>query len=139
MSLSSILRRQVIVNGYSTHAEYVLYKLLVPGFDILQSNLSVETSRAIAIETVLVNSIAAENLRAQQAENTLNVNLSGEISRAKSAESILDSKINTEITRAISSETKLFTDLKAYTDNQLQSIIGSNIAGALEQLQSLSA
>jgi hypothetical protein len=134
---TNVLRRHVMVNGYSTHAEYVLYHALIPGFESVSSSLSSETSRAIAVESVLVNSIAAENIRAQQVENSLNVNLSGEIARATQSENILNAKINNEITRAISSESQIYDNCKAYTDNQLQSILGANVAGALEQLHTL--
>lgn len=134
---TDVLRRQVIVNGYSTHAEYVLYRLVIPGFEAVSTGLSVETSRATAVESLLVNSIVAENLRAQQVETALTINLSSEISRATSTETILQSKINNEITRAISSESQIYSDCKAYTDNQLQSILGANVAGALDQLQTL--
>lgn len=134
---TDILRRHVVVNGYSTHAEYVLHHLVIPNLDAVSTGLSAETSRAIAVETVLVNSIAAENIRAQQVENALTINLSGEISRAVSVETILEGKINNEITRAISSESQILSESKAYTDNQLQSILGANVAGALEQLHTL--
>ena len=134
---TDVLRRHVIVNGYHTHAEYVLYHKLIPGFEAVSTELSAETSRAIAVESVLVNSIVAENLRAQQVENSLTVNLSSEIARATSTETILNTKINNEITRAISTESQIYDNCKAYTDNQLQSILGANVAGALEQLQTL--
>jgi hypothetical protein len=134
---TDVLRRHVVVNGYHTHAEYVLYHKLIPGFEAVSTELSVETSRAIAVESVLVNTIVAENLRAQQVENALTINLSSEITRATSSETILNTKINNEITRAISSESQIYDNCKAYTDNQLQSILGANVAGALEQLQTL--
>lgn len=134
---TDVLRRHVMVNGYSTHAEYVLYHRLIPGFESVSTALSAETSRATAVESLLVNSLAAENLRAQQVESVLAVNISGEISRAINAENLLETKINNEITRSISAESQIYNNCKAYTDNQLQSLLGANISGALEQLHTL--
>lgn len=87
---------------------------------VIESNLNVETQRALASEGLLQNNLDAEALRAQNVEELLQSNLDAEALRAQAAEALLQSNANASIydetQRAMAAENLLQSSLTQVID-----------------------
>jgi hypothetical protein len=95
---------------------------------VAYSQLTGETIRATAAESLLTTNLAAETTARQNADSTLQTNITSEINRATAAENTLTQNLSTETTNrtnAISGITNSFGNL--LTTNGYQKIIGGLI------------
>lgn len=83
---------------------------------VIESNLNVETQRALASEGLLQNNLDAEALRAQNVEELLQSNLDAEALRAQAAEALLQSNLDAEALRAQAAENLLQSSLTQVID-----------------------
>ena len=79
--------------------------------DGIHSDITTETNRAEAAETMLQDKITAEQTRAEGAEKKLTDDLQSETDRAVQAESDLSTKITAEQTRAEGAESEILSEI----------------------------